>query len=239
MDSVVLLTHIAFGSVALLTAALAFLTEKGPKFHAKVGRIYAFAMIGVGLTAGALWWIGSTDFLLFIAFFSTYMVLVGWRLGQNRKGSVGNIDQALVGLGIIGTLGLLFISVDIAFGDEEASFAIVPLVFSFICGSLTYFQRFSLQSGTAFSLSHWRWDCGLASTYGQRTNSTSRHLHGCGNHFNPFCIRKIKCKEGFGCPLQLIQIDMPFRSRPTLRKEFLRNSKNGQISEKPFLDEIW
>ena len=66
MDSVVLLTHIAFGSVALLTAALAFLTEKGPKFHAKVGRIYAFAMIGVGLTAVALWWMGSTDFLLFI-----------------------------------------------------------------------------------------------------------------------------------------------------------------------------
>ena len=147
MDSVVLLIHIAFGSVALLTAALAFLTEKGPKFHAKVGRIYAFAMIGVGLTAVALWWMGSTDFLLFIAFFSTYMVFVGWRLGQNRKGSVGNIDQALVGLGIIGTLGLLFISADIAFGDEEASFAIVPLVFSFICGSLTYFQRLSLKIG--------------------------------------------------------------------------------------------
>ena len=154
MDSVVLFIHIAFGSVALLTAALAFLTKKGPKFHAKVGRIYAFAMIGVGLTAGVLWWMGSTDFLLFIAFFSTYMVLVGWRLGQNRRGLVSNIDQALMGIGTIGTLGLLFISADIAFGGigpwgEEASFAIVPLVFSFICGSLTYFQRLSLKSGTA------------------------------------------------------------------------------------------
>ena len=154
MDSVVLFIHIAFGSVALLTAALAFLTKKGPKFHAKAGRIYAFAMIGVGLTAGVLWWMGSTDFLLFIAFFSTYMVLVGWRLGQNRRGLVSNIDQALMGIGTIGTLGLLFISADIAFGGigpwgEEASFAIVPLVFSFICGSLTYFQRLSLKSGTA------------------------------------------------------------------------------------------
>ena len=154
MDSVVLFIHIAFGSVALLTAALAFLTKKGPNFHAKAGRIYAFAMIGVGLTAGVLWWMGSTDFLLFIAFFSTYMVLVGWRLGQNRRGLVSNIDQALMGIGTIGTLGLLFISADIAFGGigpwgEEASFAIVPLVFSFICGSLTYFQRLSLKSGTA------------------------------------------------------------------------------------------
>ena len=149
-----LLLHIAFGSTALISAAFAMLTEKGPKFHAKVGRIYALAMIGVGLTAGVLWWLGSTDFLLFIAFFSTYMVLVGWRLGQNRKGSVDTIDQALVGMGIIGTLGLLFISADVAFGgggpwDEEASFAIVPLVFSLICGFLTYFQYLSLKSGIA------------------------------------------------------------------------------------------
>ena len=154
MDTVVLLVHIACGSVALLTAALAFLTDKGPKFHAKVGRIYALAMVGVGLTAVALWWLGSTDFLLFIGFFSTYMVLVGWRLGQNRSGLVNNIDQALVGMGTIGTLGLLFISVNIAFldvgpWDEGASFAIVPLVFSLICGSLTYFQRLSLKSGVA------------------------------------------------------------------------------------------
>jgi len=154
MDTVLILSHIAFGSVALLTAALAFLTEKGPKFHAKVGRIYALAMIGVGLSAVALWLLGSTDFLLFIAFFSTYMVLVGWRLGQNRRGLVSNVDQALMGMGAIGTFGLLSISADIAFGgigpwDEEATFAIVPLVFSFICGSLTYFQRLSLRSGTA------------------------------------------------------------------------------------------
>ena len=154
LDTVLLLIHIAFGSVALLTAALAFLTEKGPKFHAKVGRTYALAMIGVGLSAVALWLLGSTDFLLFIAFFSTYMVLVGWRLGQNRRGLVSNVDQALMGMGVIGTLGLLLISADIAFGgigpwDEEAAFAIVPFVFSFICGSLTFFQRLSLRSGTA------------------------------------------------------------------------------------------
>ena len=147
----VLLLHIVCGGIALLTAMLAFLTEKGPKFHAKVGQIYALAMIGVGLTAGVLWWLGSTDFL---AFFSTYMVLVGWRLGQNRKGSVGNIDQALIGMGTIGTFGLLFISADIAFGgvgpwDEEASFAIVPLVFALICGFLTSFQRHSMKGGTA------------------------------------------------------------------------------------------
>ena len=154
INTVFLILHIAFGSVALLTAALAFLSQKGPKFHAKVGRIYALAMTGVGLTAVALWWLESSDFLLFIAFFSTYMVLVGWRLGQNRRGVVNNVDRALIGLGAVGTTGLLFISVNIAFlgmGDlnEDASFPLVPLVFSLICGLLTNSQRRSLKSGTA------------------------------------------------------------------------------------------
>jgi uncharacterized membrane protein len=154
MNTVVLLLHVAFGSVALLTAALAFLSQKGPRFHAKVGRIYALAMTGVGSTAVALWWLGSSDFLLFIAFFSTYMVLVGWRLGQNRRGLVNNVDRALIGLGAVGTIGLLVISMNIAFlgvgpWNEEASFALVPLVFSLICGFLTDSQRRSLKSGTA------------------------------------------------------------------------------------------
>ena len=99
MGSVVLLIHIAFGSVALLTATLAFLA-KGPKFNAELGES-AFAMIGVGLTAVALWWMGSTDFLLFIAFFPTYMVSVVGAQAESKV-SVSSIDQALVGL-VIGT----------------------------------------------------------------------------------------------------------------------------------------
>ena len=151
---IVLILHVACGSIALLTSALAFLTQKGPKFHAKVGRAYALAMTGVGLTSIGLWLLGSSDFLLFIAFFSTYMVLVGWRLGQNRQGSVGITDQFLIGLGLIGTLGLLFIAINIAFTannelDQSPFFAIVPLVFAVICGALTYFQRLSLKSGVA------------------------------------------------------------------------------------------
>ena len=150
----ILIFHVGCGSIALLTATLAYLAEKGPKFHAKVGRAYALAMTGVGLTSIGLWLLGSSDFLLFIAFFSTYMVLVGWRLGQNRRGSVGLADQILIGMGLIGTLGLLFIAINIAFMannelDQSPFFAIVPLVFAVICGGLTYFQRISLKSGVA------------------------------------------------------------------------------------------
>ena len=151
---IVLILHVVCGSIALLTSALAFLTLKGPKFHAKVGRAYALAMTGVGLTSIGLWLLGSSDFLLFIAFFSSYMVLVGWRLGQNRRGIIGLIDQLLIGLGLIGTFGLLFIAINIVFtqdidSEQSPAFAIVPLVFAVICGALTYFQRLSLKNGVA------------------------------------------------------------------------------------------
>ena len=95
---IVLILHVVCGSIALLTSALAFLTQKGPKFHAKVGRAYALAMTGVGLTSIGLWLLGSSDFLLFIAFFSTYMVLVGWR--QNRQGFCWNNGSILDRFGI-------------------------------------------------------------------------------------------------------------------------------------------
>lgn len=150
----ILIFHVGCGSIALLTATLAYLAEKGPKFHAKVGRAYALAMTGVGLTSIGLWLLGSSDFLLFIAFFSTYMVLVGWRLGQNRRGTVGLTDQLLMGLGLIGTFGLFLMAVNIAFiqnieQGNSPTFAIVPLVFAVICGALTYFQRLSLKGGVA------------------------------------------------------------------------------------------
>ena len=150
----ILILHVACGSIALFTSALAFLTLKGPRIHAKVGRAYALAMTGVGLTSIGLWLLGSSDFLLFIAFFSTYMVLVGWRLGRNRRGLVGLTDQLLIGLGLIGTLGLFFMAINIAFiqnSDSEQSpfFAVVPMVFAIICGALTYFQRISLNGGVA------------------------------------------------------------------------------------------
>ena len=122
---VFLILHVACGSVALLTAAMAFMTEKGPRFHAKVGRVYGGAMVGVGLTAVILWALGATVFLLFIAFFSTYLVLSGWRMGRNRKGSVDGQDRALILFGSIGGLGLLAMSVSILITGKGPSGTVV------------------------------------------------------------------------------------------------------------------
>ena len=86
--------HIVCGFVALVTMVMAYLTKKGPAMHAKVGRIYGYAMVGVGLTAIVLFFLGASAFLLLIAFFSLYLVLVGWRFAINRKGEVSGVDTA-------------------------------------------------------------------------------------------------------------------------------------------------
>ena len=143
---IMLAIHILCGFVALVTMVMAYVTNKGPKFHARVGRVYGLAMVGVGLTAIILFFLGASTFLLLIAFFSLYLVLVGWRFASNRKGEVSQVDKMLIRFGGLGGIALLGMSVFIAtsgsapFGQSK-SFAAVPAAFGVISLALAYQQR--------------------------------------------------------------------------------------------------
>ena len=146
---IMLAIHILCGFVALVTMVMAYVTNKGPKFHARVGRVYGFAMVGVGLTAIILFFFGASTFLLLIAFFSLYLVLVGWRFASNRKGEVSQVDKSLIQFGGLGGIALLGMAVLIAtsgsapFGQSK-SFAAVPATFGVISLALAY-QQLTLQ----------------------------------------------------------------------------------------------
>ena len=143
---IMLAIHILCGFVALVTMVMAYITNKGPKFHARVGRVYGLAMVGVGLTAIILFFLGASTFLLLIAFFSLYLVLVGWRFASNRKGEVSQVDKMLIQFGGLGGIALLGMAVFIAtsgsapFGQSK-SFAAVPAAFGVISLALAYQQR--------------------------------------------------------------------------------------------------
>ncbi|HJL64985.1 MAG TPA: hypothetical protein QGF70_05300 [Candidatus Thalassarchaeaceae archaeon] len=146
---IALVFHILCGTIAIVTMILAFLTKKGPNSHAKIGRIYCYAMIGVCVTAIALFLFGSSAFLLLIAFFSLYLVLVGWRFAVNRKGAVTEIDNILVQFGVIGGAALLIMSAFIVNSDNapfgrSKTFAAVPMIFGIISIALAN-QQHSLQ----------------------------------------------------------------------------------------------
>ena len=113
---VLLMIHIAAGSVALVTAIIALITAKGGPYHIRAGRVYAIAMTVIFMTALPLAILGSNLFLALIALFSFYLVSAGWRFARNRHGHAQPIDWAavavmgLTGVGMWGYGAVLFLS---------------------------------------------------------------------------------------------------------------------------------
>ena len=80
----VLLIHVVSGAVALLAAVIAVGVAKGATLHRRVGTVFFWAMLGVGITAIPVTFIRPNPFLFFIALFSFYMAFAGYRRGQKR-----------------------------------------------------------------------------------------------------------------------------------------------------------
>ena len=106
VNLILLAIHIAAGSVALLTTAIALVTPKGERWHVLAGRIYAVGMTMVFVTAVPLAILGSSIFLLLIAFFSFYLVFAGWRFARNRQRRAHPVDWAAVGILAVTGLGM-------------------------------------------------------------------------------------------------------------------------------------
>ena len=109
------------------------------------------AMVAVGLTAAILFFLGASTFLLLIAFFSTYLVLVGWRFAKNRRGDIGAVDRWLLIMGAVGGIGLSAMAAWIAISGDaplgtSRGFAVVPAIFAAVLIGLVVQQRM-LQSG--------------------------------------------------------------------------------------------
>lgn len=101
---VLLVIHIAAGSVALLTALVALVTAKGGRVHVLAGRVYAIGMTLIFLTAIPLAIFGASVFLLLIAIFSFYLVFAGWRFARNRSRRPQPVDW--LAAGVMGLTGL-------------------------------------------------------------------------------------------------------------------------------------
>ena len=95
---ILLVIHIGAGSAALLTAFVALVTAKGGAMHVRAGRVYAIGMAVIFLTAVPLALLGSSIFLLLIAFFSFYLVFAGWRFARNRSRRPQPVDWIAVGI---------------------------------------------------------------------------------------------------------------------------------------------
>jgi hypothetical protein len=101
------LSHVFFGSIALLSGVLAIIFKKGGKGHNSAGKIYYWSMIGIGITAFGIAIPKGNLFLLMVGGFSTYMTLTGYRFLQfrrNPKLKFGFWDYIFIGVGFLTVL---------------------------------------------------------------------------------------------------------------------------------------
>ena len=132
---VLLVIHIAAGSVALLTAFVALITSKGGVIHVRAGRVYAIGMTLIFLTAIPLAILGASVFLLLIAFFSFYLVFAGWRFARNRSRRPQLVDW--IAVAVLGLTGVAMWGYAVVLALSGAGNWITLVAFGFIAVALS------------------------------------------------------------------------------------------------------
>lgn len=151
-----LITHIATGTIALVTGLIPMLAKKGSRLHNRAGLLYVYCMIAVA--ASAVFLCVFQPFKLFrlflagIAVFSFYLSFTGWRATKQKKTGPAFGDRVLtfvtlaVSIGMIGFGGWLL----------SQSFSVVSVLFTFF-GVLT--MTFAVQDvrliGKTPEAQHW------------------------------------------------------------------------------------
>ena len=143
---ILLSIHILAGSVALLSAASALLTEKGKKFHVLIGKAYFWSMVIIFLTAIPMSIITGNVFLFLIAIFSFYLAFSGMHFAKNRTGVPTRVDLIAVNFMLLSGIGMWILAI-IFFIDNDSQF-ITLTVFGFLALFLGYgdFQTFKDQT---------------------------------------------------------------------------------------------
>jgi uncharacterized membrane protein len=108
--SILLVLHIAGGTVALISGLVAMLTAKGSKTHRLAGKIYFGGMTAVFVGAVIVALGHHKDFLLMIGFFSYYLTVRGYRVLFLKKLNQGQkpvlVDWVIISVSAIFILAL-------------------------------------------------------------------------------------------------------------------------------------
>ena len=139
--------HIASGSIALFSSALAISTEKGKKFHVLSGKSYFWSMVLIFLTAIPMSIINSNVFLFLIAIFSFYLAFSGMRFARNRSGVPTRADLIAVNFMFLSGAGMWILAI-IFFINNDSQF-ITLIVFGFLALSLGYGDFRTFKNETA------------------------------------------------------------------------------------------
>jgi len=109
--TVLLVSHVAAGTLALILGLIAMFTRKGGRLHNRTGIVYVGAMSYIALSSALLCVLQPfTLFRLFlggIAVFSFYLSTTGYRATKQKKGQVSRFDRALTYLTLLISAGMI------------------------------------------------------------------------------------------------------------------------------------
>ncbi len=138
--SIMLMLHIAGGTIALLSGLVAMLTLKGGNSHRIVGKIYFWGMTAVFVGAITVAIGHHNDFLLMVGFFSYYMTVRGYRILSLKKLNQGQkaspIDWLIIS--VSGVFVLILLSWGVWGLLKGQGMAIVAFVFGTIGSSFLF-----------------------------------------------------------------------------------------------------
>ncbi len=137
--NVLIVLHIAGGTLGLICGTIAAAVIKGRKAHLQNGKIFFVSMLTAAVSALIMSNLPGHEniFLFAVGGFTFYMVTTGYRIvwvkrnNAKRSKSFTGVDYGLFAFGVCFSLFLLFMSVK---GAVEGNlFSLVPGVFGLVC----------------------------------------------------------------------------------------------------------
>lgn len=113
---IALAIHIAAGSIALITGAFDLVAPKGGLRHRWAGRIFAFSMYAVALSALILSAVIGSAFFFCLGIFTFYMTWNGQRAAKFRTVELRRIDMLILLIGVLNTAAMFLLGNPILIG---------------------------------------------------------------------------------------------------------------------------
>ncbi len=86
LSNILIYSHIAFGTVCLISGIIPMISKKGGKLHRQTGKLFFWSMFGIFITAlGIISFVRFNFFLLIIAVLSFYLCFTGYRVLHRKK----------------------------------------------------------------------------------------------------------------------------------------------------------
>lgn len=137
MFNLLLIIHIAGGTISLITGLIILLSKKGNRKHRLVGTIYFFAMLTGSVIAIPMCYLHPNAFLFIISVFTIYMLLTGKRYIRMKKEQTVRFNDWIVTILMVCT-GFVFLFFGLKRLLNSDTFGIVFLVFGLISLSFCY-----------------------------------------------------------------------------------------------------